>query len=322
MKDDNVIYYIRSNKELIGFKYNEDVYYYIKNNQDDIIGILDNEYNVVAKYTYDSWGNIISITDENNNDVSENNTHIANINPYRYRSYYYDRETKLYYLNSRYYNPEWGRFINVDNYVSTDTGILGYNMYLYCNNNCINYNDDSGHAVFAGLVIGLAVIGTGFLLNTISRMKKAKKEVKKVQSKKNIPDRTKEVDKLLNDNAQTILRYTYDGQPISQKLITFKNKVQSNADMDLKNKPEFQETISYKGIIMEPQDLGNFNYGYIGRAYGFSTDLLLLGASYQQVKDNWTNPVTYINCFTPSLCDDPRDTYFIKLGAIKYDQEN
>lgn len=141
---DQILYYIYSDvDDLIGFKYNEKIYYYLKNNLGDIIEILDNNYNIVAKYNYDSWGNIISITDENNNDVSNNYEHIANINPYRYRSYYYDKETKLYYLNSRYYNPNWGRFINSDSIVSQDDVLKG-NLYIYCCNDPINGVDSMG----------------------------------------------------------------------------------------------------------------------------------------------------------------------------------
>ena len=142
-----MIYYNRSNVEgLIGFKYNNEVYYYMKNNQDDIIGILDSNYNLVAKYRYDSWGNIISITDENDNDISNNNEHIANINSYRYRSYYYDKETKLYYLNSRYYNPRWGRFINADSVIAQDDVLKG-NLFAYCCNNPINNIDLTGKGI-------------------------------------------------------------------------------------------------------------------------------------------------------------------------------
>ena len=142
---ENMIYYNRSNIEgLIGFKYNNEVYYYMKNNQDDIIGILDSNYNVVARYKYDFWGNIISIIDENDNDISNNNEHIGNINPYRYRSYYYDKETKLYYLNSRYYNLKWGRFINVDGIVGGN--VINENLYSYCENDPINKVDYKKYA--------------------------------------------------------------------------------------------------------------------------------------------------------------------------------
>lgn len=319
---ENVIYYIYSDVDgLIGFKYNDNIYYYQKNCNNDIIKILDNNYNIVGIYNYDSWGNIMSITDKDGNDVSNNLEHIANINPFRYRSYYYDKETKLYYLNSRYYNPRWGRFINADNYISTDSGPLGDNMYLYCNNNPISYVDSDGNSILAGMVIGIAAVGTVILLNSINRMKKAKKEIKKVQNKKNIPDRTKQLNETLKKNADNMQRYIYPNQPPVIKMKNFINNVKENGPMDLKNIKEFQSTISYNGIIMEPQDVGNFNFGYIGRAYGYPTEFLADGAGAYQLYRHWKNPVTYLNCFTPSVCDDPRDTYFVRMGAIKYDQD-
>lgn len=143
---DNVLYYLRSNiDDLIGFKYNDDIYYYMKNSKDDIVGILDCNFNVVARYKYDSWGKMISITDENDNDVSTDISHIANINPFRYRSFYYDKETKLYYLNERYYNPNWRRFINADIGISDIGNLDGNNMYQYALNNPINYADENGN---------------------------------------------------------------------------------------------------------------------------------------------------------------------------------
>ena len=74
----------------------------MKNLQSDIIGILDNNLELVVTYEYDEWGSSISITDANSKPITQEN-HIAHINPFRYRSYYYDQETRLYYLNSRYY---------------------------------------------------------------------------------------------------------------------------------------------------------------------------------------------------------------------------
>ena len=66
------------------------------------------------------------------------------VNPLRYRGYVYDSETGLYYLSSRYYNPVWGRFINADSYASTGQGFTGDNMFAYCNDNPVNYNDSEG----------------------------------------------------------------------------------------------------------------------------------------------------------------------------------
>ncbi len=146
-KDNNILYFMRDNtNDLIGFKYNDNIYYYIKNAQNDIIGILDSNYNIVAKYKYNSWGVNIKITDGIGNDVQNNLNHIANINPFRYRSYYYDTETKLYYLNSRYYNPLWGRFLNMDSYGGELGGNpLMHNLFAYTLNNPIVNTDKSGN---------------------------------------------------------------------------------------------------------------------------------------------------------------------------------
>ena len=122
---------------LLGFSYNGAKYYYVRNLQSDIIGILDNSGNQVVSYTYDSWGKLLSI------DGSAKDT-IGVQNPFRYRGYYYDTETELYYLNSRYYDPMVGRFLNQDKFIYTGTGILGFNMFLYCLNNPVNQIDSYG----------------------------------------------------------------------------------------------------------------------------------------------------------------------------------
>jgi len=114
-------------------------YYYLKNAQGDITHIVDGDGNEVASYEYDAWGNHLSITGGD----------IAQLNPYRYRGYRYDSETGLYYLQSRYYNPEWGRFVNADTFVSTGQGLLAHNMYVYCNNNPANEMDPYGYFAVA-----------------------------------------------------------------------------------------------------------------------------------------------------------------------------
>ncbi len=137
-RNGDVIYYIYNGSELLGFVYKNKTYYYHKNVFGDIIGILDDNYNEIVTYEYDSWGALVNVTDNSN-------INLGTINPFRYRSYYYDEETQLYYLNSRYYNPEWGRFINADGYVSTGQGINSANMFMYCGNNFIVAIDESGN---------------------------------------------------------------------------------------------------------------------------------------------------------------------------------
>ncbi len=142
-KETNMLYYIYDDSaSVLGFKYNATLYYYQKNYQNDIIGIYDSNYNQVVTYKYDAWGKIISVIDTTTNSI-------GTINPYRYRSYYYDEETKLYYLNSRYYNPEWCRFINADKFlIQNRERFLGNNQYIYCANNCIDSLDSTGFGLF------------------------------------------------------------------------------------------------------------------------------------------------------------------------------
>ena len=108
-------------------------YYYILNLQGDVVQIIDANGVMQAEYVYSPWGEIISAEGD-----------LAEINPLRYRGYYYDSETGFYYLQSRYYDPENHRFINADSYASTGQGFLGVNMFAYCSNNPVNNFDNDG----------------------------------------------------------------------------------------------------------------------------------------------------------------------------------
>ena len=144
-RGNTMLYYLYDdNGAVMGIGYGDNTYTFAKNLQGDVIGIYNSSRQLVAKYTYNAFGQITAITGSNGNDVSGNATHIANINPFRYRGYYYDTETGLYYLKSRYYDPIVGRFINADAFVSTGQGILGNNMFAYCNNNPVNLYDFCG----------------------------------------------------------------------------------------------------------------------------------------------------------------------------------
>lgn len=137
-----LLWQVDGNGNTIGFNYNNIPYFYMKNLQVDIIGLTNASGNVVAKYTYDFWGKLISIKDASDVDKTTDTTFIGYINPLRYRGYYYDSETGLYYLNARYYDPEVGRFINAD-----ETLVGGYNIFAYCSNNPINFCDISGNVI-------------------------------------------------------------------------------------------------------------------------------------------------------------------------------
>jgi len=125
--------------------------FYVVNVQGDVIELISDEMDSIGSYTYDAWGVVKSV--QVYDDAFEL---VVNLNPLRYRGYVYDHETGLYYLQSRYYNPEMGRFINADGYVSTGRGFLGYNMFAYCGNNPVNRKDATGQCW--GLVLAAVFI--------------------------------------------------------------------------------------------------------------------------------------------------------------------
>ena len=132
-----------------------DVYWFEKNLQGDIVAVYDDAGNKLVWYSYDAWGNTRVFYYNTPESV------FARQNPFRYRGYYYDSESGLYYLNSRYYDPKTGRFISADGILSgADKSLHGKNLFAYCFNNPIMYVDDSGEfpLVIVLLVVG-AVIG-------------------------------------------------------------------------------------------------------------------------------------------------------------------
>lgn len=150
--------YIYEGAEVSGFTLTSngksESYHYLKNPLGDVIAILNNVGTTVAEYRYDAYGNCLS--------VSGSNDEVASCNPFRYRSYYYDDDTGLYYLNARYYNPKLRRFISPDNSAYLDTGSpQGLNLYAYCGNDPVSHSDPSGRswllALIAGAVIGFAI---------------------------------------------------------------------------------------------------------------------------------------------------------------------
>ncbi|MBZ9686133.1 AHH domain-containing protein [Clostridium estertheticum] len=125
-------------------------YYYIRNAQGDIIGLNDKAGTQVVSYVYDAWGKVVSTTGTLASTVGVKN-------PYLYRGYRYDTETGLYYLQSRYYSPEWGRFINADRNLGTPAELLSHNLFAYCGNNPINKIDQDGES-WGALLAGVGAI--------------------------------------------------------------------------------------------------------------------------------------------------------------------
>ena len=137
--------FIYDNDSVIGYKYNSAYYFYLKNLQGDILGAVDASGNLLYQYRYDAWG-VPTVLDAQGNPISPDSAHIANANPLRYRGYFFDSETGFYYLLSRYYDPETGRFINADEQFSIGGDLTGLNMFAYCDNNPISRSDQSGNA--------------------------------------------------------------------------------------------------------------------------------------------------------------------------------
>ncbi len=111
-----------------------------------IVGLMDGSGTRVVEYTYDAWGKLISATGTLANTLGADN-------PFRYRGYYYDAEAGLYYLMTRYYDPEVCRFISADVYMTTGQGVLGGNMWAYCGNNPVNRADSQGEFAILGTIV-------------------------------------------------------------------------------------------------------------------------------------------------------------------------
>ena len=152
----SLVYMYDNNGDIFGFNLDNRDYYYIKNAQNDVIALTNSTGTIICRYSYDAWGNM---TEERLSTNTDDSFAISN-NHITYRSYFYDSEINMYYLNSRYYSPDMCRFLNADGYVSTGQGILSYNMFSYCQNNPINFMDETGQFLTAILsaIAGLSIV--------------------------------------------------------------------------------------------------------------------------------------------------------------------
>lgn len=157
---DKIYYTYDASSDLVSMNLNGVEYWHIRNAQGDITGLFDENGTEVVKYTYDSWGKLVSTTGSLASTVGAKN-------PYRYRGYRYDTETGLYYLQSRYYNAEWGRFINIDSIGGKVGVLLSHNVFAYSNNNPTNMVDPSGHFAFALSFVAETVTAVGATIGAV-----------------------------------------------------------------------------------------------------------------------------------------------------------
>ena len=137
---DKIIFLYDEKANKYGFDYNGTKYYYIFNVQGDVIGILNQSGAQIVSYQYDPWGKVLSVS-------GSEASAIGQLNPIRYRGYYYDTETGFYYLQSRYYDPTTRRFLNADGIIGANQDAICYNLFAYCSNNPIMFTDASGNRV-------------------------------------------------------------------------------------------------------------------------------------------------------------------------------
>lgn len=204
---DNVLdFFYDASGQPYSMKYNGTSYYYITNLQGDVMYLVDAQGNTVASYDYDPYGNIISATGS-----------MAEINPLRYRGYYYDAELEMYYLQSRYYDPQIGRFINADesDYLGVSGTVLSYNLFSYCEGNPISHSDATGNfvirrwmvaAVIDFILMAIPAIGSAF-----APIKAIAKAFSKAALKTHIKTPLVSFIKFVSKSATTILKAIQKG---------------------------------------------------------------------------------------------------------------
>ena len=157
-----LLYSYDADGSLVSVNYNGTEYYYLRNGQNDVVGLVDGSGNTVVEYSYDAWGKLLSTTGSLASTLGVDN-------PIRYRGYYYDTETGLYYLQSRYYDPETCRFINADDvaFLGATGTVLSGNLFAYCENNPVTMIDYDGHAaanIIGGIIGGVIGALLGYII--------------------------------------------------------------------------------------------------------------------------------------------------------------
>ena len=170
--DKTIWYRYDSAANLISMRANGQEFFYIKNLQKDVIALADASGEIVTEYKYNSWGKVLSITG------SKKDT-IGKINPFRYKSYYYDNETGMYYLRNRYYDPTIRRFINADNFFAVQGSLEtlhNRNLFAYCDHNPLTRSDSDGDA----WMVAAASFAVGMAASVACQMVFERKSIKEV----------------------------------------------------------------------------------------------------------------------------------------------
>ena len=153
IKQSNGLEFLYDHTGVFAVKHGEETYFYRKDAQSNIVELLDSSGDTVVKYKYDAWGNCQTTV------VDSTASTVAELNPFRYRSYYFDTETGFYFLKTRYYDPEIGRFMTIDDISYLDPEFInGLNLYAYCLNNPIKYSDPNGTSITLGVILGIVAL--------------------------------------------------------------------------------------------------------------------------------------------------------------------
>ena len=245
-------------------------YTYVYNLQGNVVALLNSSATAIVTYAYDAWGRMLSIT-------GTKAETLGLLQPFRYRGYVYDEETGLFYLRSRYYNPTWGRFINVDSSLSQFKKLIGTNLYTYCLNCPTLYHDSTGNEA---------------------------EECIDITQRLNDEMRAAYIEISLIASASSVVA-----------LGIFVNNVKSGGKWDLKRREDWNlkygKIYVYDGIKLEYDEPGNIMFGYVGSAL-FNLVALKAGAGlYQQYenhsKDEWGK-------WWPNFGDEPKDSAAIEYG--------
>ena len=166
----------------LSVNYNGTEYFYVKNAQGDVTGLVSTSGTRVVSYTYDAWGNPLTTTGSMATTLGEQN-------PLRYRGYVYDTEKGLYYLQSRYYNPGWGRFISTDKLID-NRSINGRNVFAYCLNNPVNHIDSNGNMALSLTIATITSVIASLYVSyvAVKKVEQVAGSIKRwVEKKKAIP---------------------------------------------------------------------------------------------------------------------------------------